>query len=44
MTNIHFIIVSHDQLFIQSICDQILDLDNIDTSEFQGEQRQKAKT
>ena len=28
MTNIHFIIVSHDQLFIQSICDQILDLDN----------------
>lgn len=27
MTKIHFVIVSHDQIFIRSICDKIIDLD-----------------
>ena len=30
MSKMHFIIVSHDQYFIQSICDQIIDLDTIE--------------
>tara|TARA_B100000029_G_scaffold222301_2_gene220075 strand:- start:1525 stop:2850 length:1326 start_codon:yes stop_codon:yes gene_type:complete len=30
MTKMHFVIVSHDRLFIQSICDQIIDLDDLD--------------
>jgi len=27
MTKMHFVIVSHDQIFIRSICDKIIDLD-----------------
>jgi len=27
MTKMHFVIVSHDQIFVQSICDKIIDLD-----------------
>lgn len=33
MINKHFIIVSHDKIFAQSICDKIIDFDNLDFSE-----------
>ena len=33
MINKHFIIVSHDKIFAQSICDRIIDFDNLDFSE-----------
>ena len=30
MTNMHFMIVSHDRTFIESMCDKIVDLDTLD--------------
>ncbi len=35
MTKMHFIIVSHDQHFVQSICDQVIDLDAKDIEKTQ---------
>jgi ABC-type multidrug transport system ATPase subunit len=43
MTKLHLVIVSHDQSFIQSICDQIIDLDSIKIGETEIEPRQKTK-
>jgi len=43
MTKLHLVILSHDQSFIQSICDQIIDLDSIKIGETEIEPRQKTK-
>jgi ATPase subunit of ABC transporter with duplicated ATPase domains len=43
MTKMHLVIVSHDKLFIQSMCDKIIDLDSKYLLETEFEYSEKTK-
>ena len=42
MVNLHFMIVSHDKDFINSLCDQIIDLDEFNTYQLSNVEYEKA--
>ena len=44
MSHLHFMIVSHDKLFIRSICDQVIDLDELDNKHVRIREKETTKS
>ena len=41
MNHLHFMIVSHDKVFIRSICQQVIDLDELETNMSESEKKKR---